>query len=343
MESLLEDALHSMLAFLGPEGTVRLSATCSALRTRCLGCAVWREFAIARWGHHVPPEDAMAIGSTNSDDASNSSSSSSGVAPSAVDWHRYYIFRVSRWAPPTGSPLDLIQEHYCSDPWRLIACCLMTSRTSGGGTVRSTIDSFLSAYPTPSHVLSGDLAVMEAQVKPLGLHREATLLKAARGFLSHAWTGGQVCDLYGCGAFVNDSWRVFCLGPPHVTSVARDAKADRNVRAYAAWAVSQAKSGASSNSSNSSSSSSSASISSDIGGGEGKGRDTKRKASDIASSSGASSSSANSSSKGADAAASQSTGNKRSRSSNDATSSSSEINDERSAKQQGDSKKRKRI
>jgi hypothetical protein len=167
-----------------------------------------------------------------------------GAARRPLPWRAYYTFRCSVWdAPP--SPLGLIQERYARDPWRLLAACLLCSRTSGSAVVHATVAAFFAAYPTPSSVLEaaatpGGLAVLGALLHPLGLHREAVLPRTARGFLSQGWTGGDgVRQLYGCGAFTHDSWRVFCLG--HAAAVARDKDADRNVRAYASWAVANAK------------------------------------------------------------------------------------------------------
>lgn len=150
------------------------------------------------------------------------------------------------------SPLDLTQEHYAGDPWRLLVTCIMCSRTSGGPTIRETLAQFLARYPTPTAVIRGDEEEMAALLHPLGacaggrcccalvsqhacasagLHRERTVRRCAAGFLRAGWS--QPIQLYGIGKFANDSWRVFCHG--EYAAVAADKLADRNVRAYAAY------------------------------------------------------------------------------------------------------------
>ena len=57
--------------------------------------------------------------------------------------------------------------------------------------------------------------------------------RLAAGFLVGGWE--QPRELYGCGSFANDSWRVFCHG--RYAEVAADKTADRNVRLYARHCV----------------------------------------------------------------------------------------------------------
>jgi hypothetical protein len=41
-------------------------------------------------------------------------------------------------------------------------------------------------------LVAGDEIEMAAMLYPLGLHRERTIKRTAAGFLSTAWTGGEV-------------------------------------------------------------------------------------------------------------------------------------------------------
>ena len=125
---------------------------------------------------------------------------------------------------------------YGYDPWKLLSGCVLSSRTSGGDRVWGPIRAFFERFPTPTAVLdeaeANGLAGMEEMLKPLGLNRERTITRAAEGFL-RVWD--RPSELYGCGKFAEDSWLAFCHG--EVRRVAKDPRADRNVRAYAAWAV----------------------------------------------------------------------------------------------------------
>ncbi|KAA0177357.1 hypothetical protein FNF27_01135 [Cafeteria roenbergensis] len=134
------------------------------------------------------------------------------------------------------SPMKMFQETYGYDPWKLLSGCVLSSRTSGGDRVWGPIRAFFERFPTPTAVLdeaeANGLAGMEEMLKPLGLNRERTITRAAEGFL-RVWD--RPSELYGCGKFAEDSWLAFCHG--EVRRVAKDPRADRNVRAYAAWAV----------------------------------------------------------------------------------------------------------
>lgn len=226
--SLPDDVLYQIASAGGAQIAAQLGQSCKQLNDALLKAdnqraqRWWQARSVDRWGSRVTKEE-------------DPQSSSSASDP--VNWRAYYAFRSSWWSAPKPSPLELVQERFCDDPWRLLACCLLASRTSGGSTVQTVIDTFLAKYPTPSSVLDEKVEVLAELLHPLGLHREIPLCRAALGFLSPAWTGGQARDLYGCGPFANDSWLVFTVGGPHVARVAKDPSADRNVRSYAAWAL----------------------------------------------------------------------------------------------------------
>lgn len=173
---------------------------------------LWKTFATTRWG------DAVTLDSGNETAATSS-------------WYEYYRHRCS-WTrlPASKSKLDLIQEDYGHDPYKLLSACILCSRTSGSQTVKDTVKSFFAKYRKPSDVLSGEIATMEKELKPLGLNREKTMKKFAEGFLK-PWT--HVHELHGCGAFASSSFQVFCRGD--FASVLREKKCDRNVRAYASY------------------------------------------------------------------------------------------------------------
>ncbi len=180
-------------------------------RSQHVGGKLWKTFAATRWGDGV---------SLDTDEEQPT-----------ISWYEYYRHRCS-WMTTSGpkSKLDLIQEDYSNDPYKLLSACILCSRTSGSQTVRNVVKVFFGKYPTPSDVLFGDTATMEKELKPLGLNRERTMKKFAQGFLKR-WT--HVHELHGCGAFASSSFDVFCRGD--FKKVLKEKKCDRNVRAYALY------------------------------------------------------------------------------------------------------------
>ncbi|CAM9318952.1 unnamed protein product, partial [Scytosiphon promiscuus] len=126
-----------------------------------------------------------------------------------ADWLAFYLRRIGHRAA-WPSPLDLLQEHYSEDAYRLLACCILCSRTSGGDTVKDAVEAFFKACPTPTSVLSVDQEELRKTLLPLGLNREIIVKRFAEGFLRSAWHDPS--ELHGCGRFASDSWQIFCLG-----------------------------------------------------------------------------------------------------------------------------------
>lgn len=253
---LPDHLIPSLLDFAGPVSASRLACVSKHYQHVCRDIPVqhvWRRWSMLRWGHHagqdmevslqlLPTSAAAGAASTSTTPAATQSS----AAP--VAWSRYYVHRSSSWRA-VSSPLALFQERVGLDPWRLIAGCCLTSRTGGGDAIRATLTAFHSAYPTPSHVVDAavcDADALAALLKPLGLNRERFIGKTAAAFLDPEWGNCRVgvlrndlahdpSDLPGCAAYTRDSWRVFCHG--QYRQVDREVGADKNVRAYASWAV----------------------------------------------------------------------------------------------------------
>ena len=96
--------------------------------------------------------------------------------------------------------------------------------------IRSVIQDFLKKYPNPTDVIDANISVMAKELHSLGLNRERAMKRFAVGFIEN-WK--DVTELYGCGAFASSSFDVFCRG--EYKKVLADKKADRNVKAYAAY------------------------------------------------------------------------------------------------------------
>jgi len=246
--SLSDDCFYHILLLAGPRASATLGLTCSHACGKVLTCQVassrvWKVFAVQRWGaacaslasgdDAMTSSDSIAIGSGVGHKCSQPEPSSPALPLSPSVWYGYYRQRSSCFPdrPAQISHLDLIQEQYATDPYRLLTVCILCSRTSGGYLVRTTAGQFLDRYPTPTAVLEEeDMAAMAELLHPLGLNRERTMKRFVHDFLA-PWT--DVKELHGCGAFAKASFDVFCRGD--YRSVLRDKKADRNVKAYAAF------------------------------------------------------------------------------------------------------------
>lgn len=223
LSSVPEDGLLHILQYAGACASARLGLTSQAWGEKILreedggfSQGLWREFAEDRWGYEIRRYEF-----DNDIDESDH-----------IRWLQYYRHRSSSVASPScNSPLDLIQEYYAHDPYRLLASCILCSRTSGGPTIRNVVTAFLKKYPTPTHVVEADFWTLREELLPLGLNREKATKLFAGGFLGQ-WA--EVTELYGCGAgLASASFDVFCRGD--YSKVLRDKKADRTVKAYASY------------------------------------------------------------------------------------------------------------
>ena len=114
------------------------------------------------------------------------------------------------WSPPR-SPHGLIQEDLWPDEWKVLVSCLLLNQTSRKQ-LDSIIDDFFKRYPTPDHMIMADEDELKEYIRPLGLanKRAKTLIRFSREYLTVPWvTAGE---LYGCGKYADDTWRIFCLG-----------------------------------------------------------------------------------------------------------------------------------
>tara|TARA_R100000808_G_C2155555_1_gene168655 strand:+ start:9516 stop:9941 length:426 start_codon:yes stop_codon:yes gene_type:complete len=114
------------------------------------------------------------------------------------------------WQPPR-SPHALLQEDYWPDQWKILVCCLLLNQTSRKQ-VDPMIDEFFKKYPNAQAILDADELGLREILKPLGMYnrRINTLKKFSKGFLTGDWETAS--DLYGCGKYADDAWRIFCKG-----------------------------------------------------------------------------------------------------------------------------------
>jgi len=67
-------------------------------------------------------------------------------------------------------------------------------------------------YPTPVSMESADVQDLQSLLKPLGMWRKrsTTLQRFSREYLEKNWNTPK--ELFGCGKYAEDTWRVFCMG-----------------------------------------------------------------------------------------------------------------------------------
>lgn len=117
------------------------------------------------------------------------------------------------------SPLGLIEELFCDDPWRLLLSTILLNRTSRVQ-LDAVLHRFLSKWPTPQSVVDANWEEISSVIAPLGIrHRRAKgLIRFSRDFLSCVaetsclLTRGQVLSLYYCGDYACDAYQIFIQG-----------------------------------------------------------------------------------------------------------------------------------
>jgi len=114
------------------------------------------------------------------------------------------------WIPPQ-SPYLLLQELYVPDQWKILVCCLLLNQTSRKQ-VDPMIGELFKRYPDAKAMAVAKEEVLHGFLKPLGLwkRRAITLKRFSYEFLSGEWNTAK--DLYGCGKYADDAWRIFCKG-----------------------------------------------------------------------------------------------------------------------------------
>lgn len=114
------------------------------------------------------------------------------------------------WKPPK-SPHGLIQEDLWPNEWRILISCLLLNLTTRKQ-VDGVIFELFERYPTPESLLNAESIELQGLIKPLGMWRKRTqtLLRFTREYLDGEWE--QAIDLFGCGKYANDAWRIFCVG-----------------------------------------------------------------------------------------------------------------------------------
>jgi len=164
--------------------------------------ATWRAEAVRRWGDACPPAERID------------------------DWRQYVLSRLASPPPPSPCCMEVMQEKYAYDPWRLLAACLLMTRINSERVKAITIASFFQRFSNPSVFLAvaggpettPEYKSLQELLRPVGLvdNRIRSLLELTRAFLHMPSfdCGHQknVNKIWGCGAFAVDSYLIFCRG-----------------------------------------------------------------------------------------------------------------------------------
>ncbi len=117
---------------------------------------------------------------------------------------------VEDWKPPV-SPHGLIQESLWPDEWRILVSCLLLNQTTRKQ-VDKVIDSLFEKYPGPCSMALADDDKLATIIRQLGLvnRRVKTLKRFSQEYMTKKWSAP--IELYGCGKYADDTWRIFCKG-----------------------------------------------------------------------------------------------------------------------------------
>lgn len=129
----------------------------------------------------------------------------------------------------TISPLNLFQERYAADPWRLLCCVIMLNLCSGRA-LENIHEEFFRRWPTPYSLITEDPGKIEELISYLGLQRRrTTALRRMSVTYAFLWDGRDPKDLPGIGKYGSDSFRIFVRGEFSVEPT------DKELRKYLEW------------------------------------------------------------------------------------------------------------
>ena len=114
------------------------------------------------------------------------------------------------WHPPK-SPYNLLQESLWPNEWRVLVSCLLLNLTTRKQ-VEKVIDKLFSKYPVPEDMIRANEDDLRSIIASLGLvnKRVKTLKRFSQEYLTKDWA--MPIELYGCGKYANDAWRIFFRG-----------------------------------------------------------------------------------------------------------------------------------
>jgi len=117
------------------------------------------------------------------------------------------------WRPPFSPQINhvMLQELLWPNEWRVLVSCVLLNLTT-----REQVDrvvwKLFDRYPTPESMADADENKLAYMIRSLGMQhrRSLVLIRMSREYVEGDWT--TPIDLYGCGKYADDSWRILFLG-----------------------------------------------------------------------------------------------------------------------------------
>jgi methyl-CpG-binding domain protein 4 len=105
----------------------------------------------------------------------------------------------------------MLQEDLWPNQWKILVACILHNQTSRKQVDKVYQDLFYN-YPDAASLSVADQNFLARMLKPLGLHnrRSKSLIRFSREYLEVDWT--KPSDLYACGKYADDCYKVFCTG-----------------------------------------------------------------------------------------------------------------------------------
>lgn len=103
--------------------------------------------------------------------------------------------------------IEIIQQEYCNDPWKVLVCCILLNQTSNKQ-VRPLIRLFFQRWPTPYSIINEDILEISSFIKSTGFQN----IKAKRiKDFSSVWMSGErdPFKFPGIGDYGREAWRIF--------------------------------------------------------------------------------------------------------------------------------------
>jgi adenine-specific DNA glycosylase len=126
------------------------------------------------------------------------------------------------------SPLNLLQERFREEPWKMVVLCIMLNQTHYKQVDRVR-DNFFKEWPSPEDAAYADKDKMREILRPLGFYNRRTksIMQFSKEYFTGGWT--DIGELYGVGKYARDSWLIFQEGiiPTDVT--------DKKLIKYVDW------------------------------------------------------------------------------------------------------------
>jgi len=118
--------------------------------------------------------------------------------------------KANSWVPPK-SPVRMLQEDLWPDEWKILVACILHNLTSRKQ-VDKVYEQLFTTYPDAHSMSHADIDKLKPIIEPLGMvnRRSKALVKFSQQYVQKDWNTPK--ELYGCGKYADDVWRVFIRG-----------------------------------------------------------------------------------------------------------------------------------